>query len=333
MKDKATVALLTFLLGFCLIAVDAHSQTGSGMWTTASSDGFTPRASFTSSAVNGKIYVIGGVGGGKFVNTVQVFDPSTNTWSTPATTGTFTPRYRHTSSVVNSKIYVMGGDTSLADDKHLVNTLKVFDPSTNSWSTPKTKGTSTARFVHSSFVVNGKIYVIGGWDGHIDINTLEVFDPSTNTWSTPKTGGTFLPSGAYASGVVNDKIYILGGVMSTDSTFELRNIVQIFDPLKNSWSTPMTKGTITPPIASCANVVGGKIYVMGGQDTNGSINTVNFFDPSTNAWSVAKSTGTFTSRNLLASSVVHDKIYVLGGTANKKALSTNEVFTPAHKKS
>ena len=41
----------------------------------------TARADLAACAVNGEIYVIGG-GWGPFLSTVEVYDPSTNTWST-----------------------------------------------------------------------------------------------------------------------------------------------------------------------------------------------------------------------------------------------------------
>ena len=329
MKKNATIAFFGFLWILCILSMDARSQTGiSGTWATASSTGFPPGFWFTSSAVNGKIYVIGGVKKGGPLNTLEAFDPSTNTWSTPITTGTFTARYGLASCVVNNKIYVLGGATT--DDKHLLNTLEVFDPSTNTWSTPKTTGTSTTRYVLAAHAVNGKIYAIGGWNGRTDVNTLEVFDPSTNTWSTPKTTGEFTATGAFASGVVNGKIYVIGGINSTDTSAALLNTVQVFDPLTNTWNTPTTTGTITPRWALCSGVVNGKIYVMGGADTNSALNTVEVFDPSANTWSTAKTTGTFTPRNWVTSSVVDGKIYVMGGMANRKILDINEVFTPAH---
>src|SRR4051812_16901990 len=82
----------------------------SGTWSAAASEGFTPRADLTSCVVNGKIYAIGGWDSIGVLNTLEVYDPSTNTWSTPQTTGTFTARAYLSSCVVGDKIYVIGGN-------------------------------------------------------------------------------------------------------------------------------------------------------------------------------------------------------------------------------
>src|SRR5437762_346082 len=54
-----------------------------GTWTTASSADFTERSALTSCVVGGKIYVIGGynwdIGGA--LDSLDIFDPQTNSWS------------------------------------------------------------------------------------------------------------------------------------------------------------------------------------------------------------------------------------------------------------
>ena len=99
--------VLAALVGIAVQYTPAYAQ---GVWATESSEGFTPRSSLGAAVVDGKIYAIGGlIGMNISTGTLEVFDPSTGTWSTPATTGTFTPRSGPAAAVVGSKIYVMGG--------------------------------------------------------------------------------------------------------------------------------------------------------------------------------------------------------------------------------
>lgn len=66
------------------------------------------RVCSTSAVINGRIYVIGGKHGTSSLNTVQVYDPATDTWTTLRSMSS--ARRGHTSAVVNGKIYVIGGD-------------------------------------------------------------------------------------------------------------------------------------------------------------------------------------------------------------------------------
>ena len=74
----------------------------------------TARVNFSASAVNGRIYLIGGApGGGQWsqgLSTVEEYDPATDTWTPKADMPT--DRFRLATSVVNGKIYAIGGSTN-----------------------------------------------------------------------------------------------------------------------------------------------------------------------------------------------------------------------------
>lgn len=296
-----------------------------GSWAAKSSNGFTARSDFASSAVGNKIYAIGGDDNSSYpTNILEVYDATTGTWSTPSTTGAFTVRDGLTTAVINGKIYVMGGYDGGA---YAVNKLDVFDPSTNAWSAPQTTGTFTGRGGLTSAVVGGKIYVIGGTNAGpaTIVNAVEVFDPVTNKWSTATTTGTFTGRAYLTSAVVNGKIYVIGGINGSGSAV---TTLDVFDPATNTWSTPATTGTFSPRIDLASSVLNGKIYVFGGQKGNSYLNTLEVFDPSTNAWSTPSTTGTFTARNGLTASVVNGVIYVMGGYNGITELNANEAYTP-----
>jgi N-acetylneuraminic acid mutarotase len=333
---KKYFAFLPLVVGVvCLVSCGKTSSTNpvtiidtvesykiSGNITLASSSGFTGRAGAPSCVVNGKIYVLGGeTHGGMVLNTLEVFDPSTNSWSTPVTTGTFTPRKYLTASVVNNKIYALGGFRDVA-----VNTVEVFDPATNTWTTPPTKGTFTPRWALSSCVVNNKIYVIGGYNGTKAVNILEVFDPSTSIWSTPFQTNLMTPNQFHASVVVDGKIYLLGG----NDGFNNLNSVEIFDPKTSTWTTPMivSQMNMTARYGLTASYLNGNIYTLGGNNGIGSQNTFEVFDPQTNTWGIPNVEGSFVRREYLSSSVVDGKMYITGGY-DTGLITTNEVFSLA----
>lgn len=306
--------------------VPVFAQSITGTWSTASSTGFKPRSNFAAVAVGGKIYVIGGRNGSTNDSTINIYDPSTDSWSTPTTTGTFTPRWSLGAAVVDGKIYVMGGVSS--DLQIGLSTLEVFDPSTNAWSTPTTTGALIGRDVFGTAVVNGLIYVIGGYSGSTDPNTNQVFDPTANTW-TDLAPGMFIARDGLTACAIGDTIYTMAGIVD-----DFSNTFQVFDPSTNTWSTPSTTGWLTPRSNGASDVIDGKIYVVGGtNDTDFAVGGLQVFDPATYACSTAVTTDTVIPREDLGAVALNGKLYVMGGLkkSNLGTVYSNDVqyFTPA----
>jgi hypothetical protein len=134
----------------------------------------------------------------------QVFDPANNAWSIQKGYGFFDDTSGFNCwNVFDNNIYVVG--------KKVCN---IFDPTTSTWSTFPTKGTTFGSGA-TSCVLNGKIYVFG--------DSTNIFDPLTKTWSTPPTTGTFTPRDYPASCVLGNQIYVLGG-------FDPLDPIQVFTP-------------------------------------------------------------------------------------------------------
>jgi N-acetylneuraminic acid mutarotase len=270
----------------------------------------TARYAFAATAVNGKIYSMGGDGGNGYVNTVEVYEPSTNTWSNAAPMAT--ARYVFAAAAVNGKIYAMGG----VNHSGTVNTVEVYDASTNTWSTAAPM--ATARYLLAATAVNGKIYAIGGSTGTDELNTVEVFDPSTNTWNAAAP----MPTARFglAATAVNGKIYAIGG-RGNGSDF---NTVEVYDPSTDTWSTAAPMRTARYALAAAA--VNGKVYAMGGYGSPFQ-STVEVYDPSMNSWSTAAPM--LIPRDAMAATDVNGLVYVVGGfNTNSLWLNAVEQYSP-----
>jgi RNA polymerase sigma factor (sigma-70 family) len=75
------------------------------------------------SAINGKIYVVGGAGGGKYYSTVLEYNPIADAWR--EATDMPTPRAYLSSGVVDGKIYAIGGG---AEGNAAFSTMEEYDP-------------------------------------------------------------------------------------------------------------------------------------------------------------------------------------------------------------
>ncbi len=177
------------------LSVIEEYDPASDTWTRKA-DMPTPRHGFSTSVVNGLIYVMGGVRGTFVLSTVEAYDPATGTWENKA--DLLTPRAGFSSCVVNGRIYVIGGydrgeitvemvsglNTEGVDDlgrfvgKEIemdVGTVEEYNPVTDTWT--KKTDMATPRRGAAACVVDGEIYVIGGSADGLLVATMDVFVP------------------------------------------------------------------------------------------------------------------------------------------------------------
>lgn len=125
---------------------------------TRKADMLTARSNAAACAVDGKIYVIGGVTGNLHnapVSTVEEYAPATDTWTRKANMPT--ARTALSASVVDGKIYAIGGGIW---NGSIFSKMEKYDPATDTWTTESDM--NTRRIMFSTSVVNGIIYAIGG---------------------------------------------------------------------------------------------------------------------------------------------------------------------------
>ncbi|WP_329359947.1 Kelch repeat-containing protein [Streptomyces sp. NBC_01483] len=167
----------------------------------------------------------------------------------------------------DGKIYSGFGFNGTSD----TNELYSYDPRTGAW-TQRASASDTREAPAHGFV-NGKLYVVGGWNANgVPDRTLEVYDPSTDTWTT----GTSAPV-AYAgssSAVLDDQLYVVGGCLA-DSCGEVR--AGVYDPADDSWSQ-IADYPEPAAFTSCAGIQG-KLYCAGGITDHGDIKSTYVYDP------------------------------------------------------
>lgn len=194
-------------------------------WSTLSEaeDMPTPRGGATAQVLNGKIHVIGGMGGdGASLDTVEVYDPVTGEWS--AGTSLQTPRDNPGSAVVDDSLYVFGGRTRNADGSVVdgtLDTLEIYDPITDAWSFGANM--PTGRRTMSVGTLNGRIQAIGGEAPAATAN--EEYNPATDSWRTLPDIPTARHGAAVAT--IDNVIYVAGGGPQTGSSFT--DVVEAFD--------------------------------------------------------------------------------------------------------
>lgn len=269
----------------------------------------TARQGHSSCVLDGKIYIMGGADTELILvdgyNTVDVYDPSQDTWTTKA--DMLFGRANFATFVLNGKIYAVGGAGSFyygCDD-----TIEEYNLTNDTWSVKTTM--PRPRMGLTASVVNGKVYIIGGADGAEDpIPEIDIYDPATDTWSTGVNIPT--PRSHLAAAVVDEKIYAISGTFGPETYFEGQREVEEYDPATDTWTTKTNINQSRRYFMACT--LNEKIYVFGGTNgyyRNGN-NSVEEYDPATDTWTNM----TNLPHPKAAASVVafNEKAYVMGGT-------------------
>jgi hypothetical protein len=172
-----------------------------------------------------------------------------------------------------------------------------------SWSLAETM--PSARLGHGTAVVNGQLYVLGGFNYGGGIVGVDRYDPATDAWETVSTMPVVRSGPVVAS--VDGLVYAIGGF---DETFTVYGSVLIYDPATDTWSNGTDMPTLRDEAVGVAH--DGLIYVIGGIDENGSVLTsVEVYDPASDSWSAVADLSF--PRAAPGVTVYNDEIWVSGG--------------------
>jgi len=209
-----------------------------------------------------------------------------------------TPRWNFATCAINGKIYAFSGQTSDTTDFEILSTVEEYDPSSDIW----TRKADRSRWISctDASAVDGKIYVIDGFDSH-----MEMYDPVTDIWTSKTDMPT--PRQFFATSAINGKIYVIGGTLP--DVYSGLATVEEYDSETDTWArkADMPSGLW----AQCANVVKGKIYAFGGRPDLKSRAYVYEYDPQTDTWERKNDMPVATSQ--MGSVVLNNKIIVIGG--------------------
>ncbi len=260
-------------------------------------------------ASDGKIYVIGGKEGPFYLNAIEEYDTSTDTWNnqnSPMISG------RINFAAVeadNGKIYVIGGNNSTS----ALSTVEEYDPINDKW-TVKTS-MNAKRSGLGAVALNGKIYAIGGQNGDA-LNSVEVYDPANDSWITLQSP-MHQKRSDFGISIVNGKIIVAGGRCGS----EIIDSVEEFDPSNNKWTV---KQNMNKPNSDFSmSQIGGKLYCSGGENSDIIIE----YDPVADKWANIRKLPEGVKGH---ESVSKDgKLYILGGYTGSSYINTVVEYNPA----
>eukprot|EP01132_Coremiostelium_polycephalum_P005771 gene5771-7181_t len=231
-------------------------------------------ARHTSVAIGNKIFVFGGFDGSGVYFDLAIFDVDTLTWSSPAVTGT-PPRSRtnHASAAVGNDLYVFGGINR--DDRWELQDLDeffVFNTITSTWREINATGAvPSARCGHRLVSIGKKLYMFGGGAGESwreRYNDIHIYDTETNVWRQVPCSNSEVQVCTFSSVfVLGPFIGVFGGQHLVRG--KVTKKIYFFDTISETWIKQDFSGGTSSPAPrdmATANVVGSKVYIMGGYD-------------------------------------------------------------------
>ena len=242
------------------------------------------RSSFGTIQHNGLLYMCGGHQGPEhtypkesFTDNFNVYDKRINAWRELA------PRpqkaHGYTLAAVGNYIYAFGGFTFSENHKpgwKSITAIDRYDITNNTWTT--VAHLNRPRSSNVSVTVDGKVYLIGGWDSTpkklndyegFFHNTIEIFDLATETVTIAPYQMPAPLRRAFTGVEYEGKILLIGGLGQGASHFDLVSNVTLMDP-KTGISSELPQLPFAT-FAPAAETIGRELFVFGGMFKTGEM--------------------------------------------------------------
>ncbi len=277
-----------------------------------------------------RIYVFGGGGEGfKSLNAAHVYDIQKDTWEA------IQPMPTLRSGVVavpaNGRVFVMGGGYRLDDGTfNFLKTVEIYDPQADTWE--QGPYLLERHDAPCATLYKEEIFLFGGH--HPEAQGGPLTDPATNfseqlsleQGSWQKLVSMPTPRFSLSAVAYGDKIWAMGGGAFKAGEFQNFDLIEVYDPLQKTWSESFALPWPSAGLGSC--VMGGRVYVRGGNNGKFIQDCVACHDPQSGTWT-SLSPMNF-PRAAMGLVTVGGKLFALGGRGvdGKIPVATMEVFSP-----
>ena len=278
-------------------------------------------------AARGRLHVVGGYGEQRVNRPYHhVYDPGRDAWAdaAPLPMGA-----NHVAvAATEGTVFAFGGFVQQNRDPH--REAFAYDIAGDRWRSlaPLPRARGAAGLV----AAGGRLHLIGGAEGGASGNAdrrsvrwHEVYDPEADRWEARADMPGF-PLDHQGVVAVEDRIHVIGGRINTFATNVGHH--RAYLPGSDRWEdrTPMP----TPRSGHGAVLLGGRIWCMGGEETNKVFGQLESYDPGADRW--FSHAPMPTPRHGLGAAALGERIHVAGGGVvfgGGIQSSVHEAFTPA----
>ncbi|CAF1136653.1 unnamed protein product [Adineta steineri] len=284
-----------------------------------------------STLANGYVLVTGGLSDSATLNSAELYNPSTGTWT--MTGNMSVPRACHTASTLkNGDVLVTGGINGVhmkcAPNSIALKIAELYNSLRGTWTI--TRNMNVVRKYHTALTLaNGYVLVAGGYFSNglnfVALNSTELYNPLRGTWTTM--GSMNVARVFYtAATLANGSVLVAGGYFSNGLHFPELNSTELYNPLRGTWAMTgnMNVGRKYHTASTLAN---GSVLVTGGLRGSAALRSAELYNPSTGTWT--------TTRNMditrffhTASTLADGSVLVAGGEIFHDYLDRAEFYNP-----
>lgn len=308
-----SVVLVVVVLVIAIIYLVSFNLAGQGEPIVASPEADFPRweerskmptakSGFVTVTYDSQVYLIGGENGIEIVDTVERYNPETDTWNILSNKPIGVSDV--SGALIGGKIYIPGGRLSSGET---TNVLEIYDPIEDKWEQGRSLPLTISGYASATF--EGKLYIFGGWDGDRFRDEVYEYDPETDQWYEHSSMPT--PRAYAGAAVSSGKIYVIGGENQNGPL----NWNEVYIPeFENSENAPWEDAEPLPDERSGVGVVDvvDNIFVIGGQNLDGNSTPSYIYLPKEDIW---QSFDLPISRewSRMGLSLVGKELFILGG--------------------
>jgi len=292
-----------------------RNTTRADHWTLSVTDGKEwvrapdlpePRGHVSAIVLQGKIYALGGRlrhdTNPQDMKSCHTFDPATGKWSAIASLPYPRSHFECSTFIMNGRIVIAGGISNNSPfGTPGVADVTLYESALDTWialpAMPQRLLSPVAALIGDKIVVT-----TGGLNNSTPVQTTTRIGILNNRWEVADKMPLAL--GDVASGILGDKLLVVGDAQPATLEYHLGT---------GKWNAkPTLPARPFPGRHHTAEVVGGKLYLLGGIDGESKDKT-QIFDPKENRWTTGAKMP-FAAGGC-ASAVIDDEIFVAGGIA------------------
>jgi N-acetylneuraminic acid mutarotase len=243
----------------------------------------------------GEVLVAGGGNGGTSLDTAELFDQATGTWTSAA--AMLVGRSRHAATLLlDGSVLVVGGSETPESQEH-VRSAEIYDPTTNTWASAA-RPAGLQQIDSMTLLTSGEVLVVGTLGSEQQApDGAVIYDPSLNTWRSVAAPNQ-TRHGAATVALAEGKVLVTGGYIVTQTFPPVQNHFTLFDSAEeydqqsNTWHAvaPMqqvrAEQTATVLPSGKVLVAGGvyEIQISGGLNGANSLASTEIYDPKSETW-------------------------------------------------